>query len=451
MTNAADIVREGYKKHNGAPFKIATLYHWVVIVTSPAHVEELRDARDDELSFLEATNEDLNTEFTMGSEVHYDPYHIPVIRSQLPRKIGVLYPEMREEIIVAFDEILDLDDNEWKSVPALTTIQQIVCRASNRSFVGLPLCRNPDYVSLNIQFTIDAVTGGLVIGFFPKFLKPLAAHFVTSVPKNTRRALRHLRSIIEERRKYLNEYGKEWTEKPNDLLSWLMDEAPDATVESLTKRVLSANFAAIHTSANVFTYALYNLAANPEYIQPLREEVEAIVEKEGWSKMSLSKMRKVDSFLKETIRMESIDVLGLTRKATKNFTFSDGTLIPKGTRINAGLVALHYDDALYENPEVFDPFRFANMGEKDGEGEKHQFVATSPEFLSFGHGRHACPGRFFAGAELKTMLAHIVTTYDIKLEDDTTRPQSLRIGSSIGANPTAKVMFRTRARYGRAG
>ena len=41
-----------------------------------------------------------------------------------------------------------------------------------------------------------------------------AAPFVTSVPKNTRRAIRHLRPIIEERRKYLNEYGKDWTEKP---------------------------------------------------------------------------------------------------------------------------------------------------------------------------------------------------------------------------------------------
>ena len=94
----------------------------------------------------------------MGPEYHNDPYHIPVMRSQFPRKIGVVYPELREEIITAFDDILDLDDNgdvlsatknsgslisddvEWKSIPALTSIQQIVCRASNRSFVGLPLC-----------------------------------------------------------------------------------------------------------------------------------------------------------------------------------------------------------------------------------------------------------------------------------------------------------------------
>lgn len=45
------------------------------------------------------------------SEVYHDPYHITVMRSQLPRKIGSLYPELRDEIIIAFDEVLDLNDS----------------------------------------------------------------------------------------------------------------------------------------------------------------------------------------------------------------------------------------------------------------------------------------------------------------------------------------------------
>ena len=56
----------------------------------------------------------------------------------------------------------------------------------------------------------------------------------------------------------------------------------------------------------MFTHALFYLAANPQYIGPLREEVEGIVEKEGWSKAAVDKMRKVDSFLKECQRMEGI-------------------------------------------------------------------------------------------------------------------------------------------------
>ena len=51
------------------------------------------------------------------------------------------------------------------------------------------------------------------------------------------------------------------------------------------------------------THALYDLASMPEYIAPLREEVEAIIATDGWTKNALAKMWKVDSFLKESMRL----------------------------------------------------------------------------------------------------------------------------------------------------
>jgi hypothetical protein len=51
-----------------------------------------------------------------------------------------------------------------------------------------------------------------------------------------------------------------------------------------------------------FLHALYNLAANLQYVEPLREEIESIVKSEGWSKGALGKMIKLDSFLKESAR-----------------------------------------------------------------------------------------------------------------------------------------------------
>ena len=55
--------------------------------------------------------------------------------------------------------------------------------------------------------------------------------------------------------------------------------------------------------AQAFTHALYNLAAYPQYLEPLREEVESVVAVDGWSKASMAKMRKLDSFLKESMRL----------------------------------------------------------------------------------------------------------------------------------------------------
>jgi len=55
-----------------------------------------------------------------------------------------------------------------------------------------------------------------------------------------------------------------------------------------------------------YTHALYDLAAHPEYVIPLREEIEPLIESEGWKKSTIQKMRKLDSFLKESLRIHLI-------------------------------------------------------------------------------------------------------------------------------------------------
>ncbi|KIJ13823.1 hypothetical protein PAXINDRAFT_170142 [Paxillus involutus ATCC 200175] len=447
FTKATDVIREGYEKHKGMPFKVAGMYRWNVVLSGHPFVEDVSKASEDELSLLEAANEDFKLEYMVGHDVYHNPYQIPIIRSQLVRNLEILYPDIRDEIVTAFEETLDLRGNEWKSVPAFQTIRKVVCRTSNRIFVGLPLCRDPDWIDLNERFALDVVKGGLIIGFFPKVLAPLVARFMTSVPGSTRRGMKLLGPMIEERRKHIEEYGKDWADKPNDFLTWLMDhpDGSQGSVKELTLRILTLNFAALHSTSISFAQALYNLAANPQYMHSLREEVEAIVETDGWSKGAIAKMRKLDSFLKESQRMEGIGCVIMSRKVMKDFTLSDGTVLPKGTYVTFASQATSLDNGVYDHAEKFDPFRFASMGEEDGDDAKHSFVSANPDYLAFGHGRHACPGRFFVATELKTMLAHVVLTYDIKLEDNATRPRSLHMGIHIVAHPTAKVMFRKRA------
>ena len=70
-------------------------------------------------------------------------------------------------------------------------------------------------------------------------------------------------------------------------------------------------------------------------------------------------------------------------------------------------------------------------------------TATSIDYLTFGYGRHACPGRFFAAAELKLMLALIVMNYDVKLEGP--HPEPVWFMTSCIPNPKGEVLFRKRA------
>jgi hypothetical protein len=56
---------------------------------------------------------------------------------------------------------------------------------------------------------------------------------------------------------------------------------------------------------------LYRLLAHPEYLEPLREEVDAVVREDGWTKAGLDKMYKIDSFLRETQRLDGFAVSSL--------------------------------------------------------------------------------------------------------------------------------------------
>lgn len=63
-----------------------------------------------------------------------------------------------------------------------------------------------------------------------------------------------------------------------------------------------------------------------------------------------------------------------------------------------------------------------------------------------GHGRHACPGRFFASAELKVVLVHILREYDIKLCDDYSNDRTLNhlVEVMAAQDHTYELCFRKR-------
>jgi cytochrome P450 len=67
------------------------------------------------------------------------------------------------------------------------------------------------------------------------------------------------------------------------------------------------------------TQPLLDLAANPEYLEPLREEVDEVTKREGWTKSALDQMHKLDSFVKESQRLHPIGVGELVFDSYSNF------------------------------------------------------------------------------------------------------------------------------------
>ncbi|EJD49225.1 cytochrome P450 [Auricularia subglabra TFB-10046 SS5] len=444
-------IAEGYNKYRSGMFRVRAFREWMLVISGPELIEELRRAPDDVLSFREATAKGLQGDYTLGDWREETLLHVGLIKSRLTRSLAHLFPGVMDEITAAFtDEITSkLNGNEWTTLAVSEALMRVVCRTSNRVFVGLPLCRDPEYIDLNVKYTIDVVVSGNIIRQFPSFLKPLAGRFLTPIPRTYARARRVMTQFLEDRLRESDVHGRNWEDKPDDFLQWILDAGDEREKQPypLMTRILRLNFAAIHTTALSFMFALYRVAAEPEkYQEPIRQEVHEVLSRHGWTKTAMDKLRRVDSLLRETQRYHGLGAVSMTRLAMKDFTFSDGTQVKKGQMVSVASRPTHYDGAIYPEPEKFDGFRFYNEWEEkeDELSLPNRLVSTSFDFLTFGTGRHACPGRFWAANEMKAMMAYMVTHYDMKMEREGVVPDETWIAAAVIPDRNARMVIRKR-------
>lgn len=90
-----------------------------------------------------------------------------------------------------------------------------------------------------------------------------------------------------------------------DYLTWLVDaaEGEEATDDELTSTILLSNFGATHSTAMALTTAIFYLAAYPEYLKLIRDEVSEITSRLGWTKDAMDDMVICDSFIRESQRL----------------------------------------------------------------------------------------------------------------------------------------------------
>ncbi|KAG8762350.1 hypothetical protein FRC15_008557, partial [Serendipita sp. 397] len=326
-------------------------------------------------------------------------------------------------------------------------------RASNRVFVGLPLCRNGDYLKVMIETAVSCIDTAKTINGYPEFMRPLVGRLLSKTGERKEKIVEFLKDVVDDRLKLAPE------DRPDDYVSWLLNNAPpeEQNVGDIALRVIGTNFAAIHTSSMNITQAIYWLLARPEYIAPLREEIEEVTSKMGWTKNAIGSMPKLESFMKECMRMTPLGPQTMNRKVLKPFTFSNGVSVPVGATVGIHLYATHQDPKIYPEPESFNGFRFVET-EKEGASDENFAVtksrtsmyASSPTYLPFSYGRHACPGRFFAAMELKLLFAMLVNNYDMKWPEavsngrDGYRPADVWSFGGLSPDPTARILIRER-------
>lgn len=228
-------------------------------------------------------------------------------------------------------------------------------------------------------------------------------------------------------------------------------------LDSMTRRLIAANFGSMHQTSIQVTNMLLNIIdSDAEFntIAILRDETHRFFENGShsrWTKAKVAQMVKSDSVARETLRLQSFGGRAVLRKVmVQGYKTPGGYSLPKGTIISFLGQAAQTDPDSIEDPLKFDPFRFSRPREeaasKDERAPPVSFVATGPEYLPFGHGKHACPGRFLIDFELKMIIAYVLGHYDIEFPSDynSQRPANYWVAEAVFPPKGARIMIKRR-------
>lgn len=223
-----------------------------------------------------------------------------------------------------------------------------------------------------------------------------------------RAALRELDSVvgqvIAERRRTRADSG--------DLLSLLLHARDEETGEQMSDRQLGDEvrtllLAGHETTALALTWTWYLLSQHPEVEERLRAELASVLAGRTPGVPDLPELAFTRMVIEEAMRLYP-PVWGVTRKVVADDVIG-GFFIPAKSVVAVSPYVTHRHPDVWENPERFDPDRFAP-----------QHAAGRPRYAYFPFlgGPRQCIGSSFAMTEALLILATIAQRYRLRLLPD---------------------------------
>ncbi|KAL0819292.1 hypothetical protein ABMA28_008529 [Loxostege sticticalis] len=191
---------------------------------------------------------------------------------------------------------------------------------------------------------------------------------------------------------------------------------PDGTPEKVTLEldnilVVAQTFlffaAGFETSSSTTSYALHQLAFNPEIQTKVQKEIDEVLARHN-NKLcyeAVKEMSYLDCVFKEGMRL--FPALGhLLRECTNQYTFKDlGFTIDPGVKATVPVKALHMDPKYWDNPEEFRPERFL----------PDQFTAKQKAvYFPFGEGPRNCIGSRLGLMQSLAGLAAVLSRFTVE-------------------------------------
>lgn len=198
------------------------------------------------------------------------------------------------------------------------------------------------------------------------------------------------------------------------------------TVEEVMAQVFVFFIGGFETSAAATSFALFELAKNPDIQRKLQKHIDDTLAKHNnkWTYDCIQDMTYLEQVFEESLRMYP-SVPFLLRKAARDYKIP-GTdiIIEEGTAVNVNTLGLHRDAKHYPNPMKFDPDRFTP------EAKEARVPFT---YLPFGDGPRNCIGMRYGQLQSKIGLASVLSKFNLELAPGQTENVKFQKNSFFGA------------------
>ncbi|KAK7911789.1 ent-kaurene oxidase [Apiospora marii] len=464
LTRTRAWVFEGYSKFSKSNmfFTVPTLDKGRVLVVPPEQVKAIYRLPDTVLDAMTTANMTIQNEWTVWDEkITHSGGHVMVklISNRITRNLSFLTPIIAREIENGFAREWGSSKTEWKDISLWTSSLNLIAGAANGAFFGehfFATGRDMGFLTRLQDHAKMLFFGSIVINCTPKPLRFLSGYFIGWIMHFLfLRAARYIMPTVKDRLRQAERLradpNYDWT-PPQDGLQWGIEEAYESgdpeqlDPTRVALRMVYLNDVSMHSTSYTALNVILDLASlDPShgYIDALRAESGRALKAAGgsWTRAAVNELKLIDSTVRESMRLTPFNSVGITRTVIDPHGISvkqgdTETKIPPGTVLGIPVEPIHYDESFYPNAHEFYPFRFVSpevargvlnqqktAAKADGSSatgigachtEEKTSVTIDDSFVTFGIGKHACPGRFFALNEIKILVAHMVLHYDIE-------------------------------------
>ncbi|KAF9885266.1 hypothetical protein FE257_013064 [Aspergillus nanangensis] len=195
---------------------------------------------------------------------------------------------------------------EWKHSKIIEDITKIVSHVSSKvMLLDDSLGQVEKWHDLSVKYGKTANIVIVQLKLTPALLRPIVYWLLPSSYR-LRKIVQKACDIVELELENANPQGT-GKETPVSTLQWMKEVAERKNEAfNLAHGQLSMGVAAVLPMSNLVVNTLYDVTGTPGCIEPLQREIITALSHGGWDKRALDQMKLLDSAVKESLRLRSI-------------------------------------------------------------------------------------------------------------------------------------------------